>query len=213
MSNQEWKLTKERVTEFEFSSNKFFNMLISEKMFTKLENIAGQKKVKQLIEMIVNEACPVLHKVKTDSREWKMFQHLIVEEENQKEKRQKEAKKFKNGNERKHYHHFVSISIQRSEYYAILELHHRVNTFSMALIIRMMIEIFISLYEKYQNQEVALEKMKEVIVKLAAEDVRCNIEFILLKEVLGKFWRAVAFFQVEYFDADNNLTFFFQLRL
>ena len=164
---EQWTLTNERVTDFEYSRFKNFNMLITDKMFERLEEIVGKKKVKEIIEMIVCQSCPVLGKVKISLSGWKLFQHLISDEEITNTKKQKETKMFKNGKEYKHYHHFVSICISRNEYFAIMELHHRINTFSMALIIRMMVEIFIVLYEKYKDTNVALSKIEEMIFNSA----------------------------------------------
>ena len=53
MNKEEWVLTEERVTEFEFRETKYFNMLINNQMFDELEHIAEAKKVKELIREIV----------------------------------------------------------------------------------------------------------------------------------------------------------------
>ena len=124
---------------------------------------------------------------------------------------------MKNGKERKHLHHFVQFEIARSNYYQILQLHHRVNTFSMALIIRMMLLVFITIYHKKgNNKKKAIKALVEMIEKIAKNKVKAAINFILLKEnqVDGNKWRAVAFFQVEIFlDKKKQASFFFRTRL
>ena len=221
MNKEEWVLTEERVTEFEFRETKYFNMLINNQMFDELEHIAEAKKVKELIREIVARTIPALSKVGTDNNQWKMFQHLLPQQENtdknECKKLEKDENLMKNGKKRKHQHHFVQIEIARSDYNQILQLHNRVNTFSMALIIRMMVLVFLSIYHKKgQNKEKAIKALVVAIEKLAKKKVTAQINFILLKETLvgSNKWRAVAFFQVEYFEKEKKeASFFFRIRL
>ncbi len=227
MTKQNWKTTEEKITNFEFKQTKTFNLLISDKMFKSLELIGKKKGVKLLIALIISYGVKALPKFKSSINEWKFFQHLIPEDELNQYKMNKRKRKFvtqqdndnkENDNKtkkRKHYHHFVDLVITRSQYNEILQAHHRTNTFSMAMIIRILVEIFLDLYTKYGDKTKALEKLSETIEKIVSNDGITKTEFILLKEQLEgtDLWRAWGFFQIELYDTKHNQTYFFRLRL
>ncbi len=229
MAKQNWITTETRITHFDFKPTKLFNMLISDKMFRKLKAISKKNGVKTLISTIVCFGIEGLSKVTTDLTDWKLFQHIIPPEElaeyknNKRKKLDKSAKNTANHDsdctetpkKRKHFHHFVNLAINRSDYYEIQKLHNRVNTFSMAMIIRILIEIFLNLYEKCGDMETAIMKLGETIENMKNGTTDCKAGFILLKEELedSELWRAWAFFQIECFDEKQNLTYFFRLRL
>ena len=230
MAEQKWETTETRITNFKFDSTKLFNMLISDKMYQKLKAISSEDGVRALLGTIVTFGVDGLSKVTTDMKEWKMFQHLIPLEELSEYKRKKRKKQDKpientieedNKSEklpkkRKHYHHFVNIEIKREEYNQILELHHRVNTFSMAMIIRILADIFLDLYEKCGDCEEALLKLGETIENMQNGSINCKAEFVVLQEIMeddASQWRAWGYFQIEYLDKDKNRVYFFRLRL
>lgn len=229
MENEEWELTEERVNFFEFSGTKCFNLLISDKMFKRLE-VFGKKHVKDLIAEIVSVGVDGLEFMKTDCAEWKMFHHIIPEDELRKYRNERKKRKQQKSDEntsqndetggnvpkkRKHYHHFVDLSISRKQYDMLLEAHNRLNTFSIAMIIRMLVEIFLDLNDKYGDKNIAFQKLVQTIRKMHDKGVNCRVEFILLKlrKKASNAWRAVAYFQVEYLDESNNRLYFFRLKL
>ena len=238
MKDEQWEMTEERIKNFEFSGGKCFNMLISDKMFRRLEAF-GKKGVKELIAVIVSVGSNGMQYIKTDCPEWKMFQHIIPEEELRQYRKQKRLQKQNNSDEsaansdenseksenvekvkektkkRKHYHHFVDLSISRSDYSKLLQARNRLNTFSMAMIVRILVEIFLDLSDKYGDKIAALRKLVETIKDMHLQRANCNVEFILLKHKKKEsaLWRAVAYFQVEYFDESNNRLYFFRMLL
>ena len=229
MENEEWELTEERVRHFEFSGKKGFNLLISDKMFKRLETF-GKKGVKDLIAAIISVGVSGLEFMRTDCSEWKMFHHIIPEDELRKYRKERKEQKQRNSTEntssesensenapkkRKHFHHFVDLIITRKEYDMLLEAHNRLNTFSIAMIIRMLVEIFLDLNDKYGDKNVAFVKLVQTIKNMQKKTVNCQVAFILLKLTRKESndWRAVAYFQVEYLDDSNNRLYFFRLKL
>ncbi len=224
--SEKWFLTENRITNFEFRNLKSFNMLITDQMYIKLKAISNKLGVKGILSKIISYGIGGLKNVTSDITEWKIFHHLISDRstdgnyknnskyENKskidKENSEKREKK------RKHLHHFVEIIISREEYREIRDLHYRINTFSMALIIRMIAEIFLDLYAKYNDVDTALNKLVQTIEKMNSQAVNCKAEFVLFREVSAsqsKKWRAWAYFQVTYLDEFGNTVYFIRLRL
>ena len=140
-----------------FSPKKKFNMLITSKMFDKLEAIVGEKHVRLIIAEIIQICLPILEKVLKSVDKWLLFQHLFedIEAESQ--------KMIKAGEIIKTKHHQILIFIQRDQYDILKQYHLKLNTFSMAMIIRIMVEVFLVLYKKYGNKDEVFAKLKKEI--------------------------------------------------
>ena len=119
---------------------------------------------------------------------------------------------------RKHKNHHMLIFIPYPIFHAIKNQHARINTFSMALLARIIIELFLDIYEKSGDYDKALAKMKDVILALCEDKncEKCETKFKIYTEFNEddpETRRSVVFFVVNLKSKKFGIDLYFELRL
>lgn len=216
-----WKLSKISLPNVPMKEYSRLNMLMTDEMFNRLENIFGAKKVSGSIRYLIDKAVAIFDKVESFNSNWKIFQYLKKEKkkeltENEQKSSEIQVQAEKNPKKRKHEFHFVCVTMDYYSYSEIKKLHYRINTFSMAIIIRMICEVFFGLYDKYGDENEALNHLKDAIEALLVQKEICfTANFKCYSEYNDKLQlnRYAIVFELAYFNSNVNSSFAIRFKL
>ena len=222
MSNNQkpkWKLIKEEKFDIKLPDLARFHLVITDKMFQRIAKFAKTDDgVAFYAGNIIKAGITILTKITQTTYDWKVFQHLKPEIEDENESEIIMTKHNSKTKLRKHKNHHMLIFIPYPIFHAIKNQHARINTFSMALLARIIIELFLDIYEKSGDYDKALAKMKDVILALCEDKncEKCETKFKIYTEFNEddpETRRSVVFFVVNLKSKKFGIDLYFELRL
>ena len=214
-----WKLSKEEYTNINLPDLAKFHLVITDKMFQRVAKFAKTDDgVAYYVSCIIQAGITILSKITQVTTDWKVFQHLKPENEDKKSTEIVMTKHNSKTKLRKHEKHHLLILIPYPIFHAIKDQHARINTFSMAMLARIIIELFLDIYEKCGDYNAAITKMHKVISALFKTNncEKCEAKFkiyIEFDENDTENKRAVVFFVVNIKSKKLGVDFDFNMRL
>jgi len=217
--NPNWVLGKDEITDIVLPNMSRFHLVLTDQMFQRVAKFAkSDDGVAFYVSSIIQAGITILRKITQRNYNWKVFQHLKPEIEDENTSEVIMTKHNSKTKVRKHEEHHLLIQIPYPIFNEIKRQHARINTFSMALLSRIIIELFLSIYEECTDYDKAIKKMHEVILALhdGKDFEKCDASFKIYMEVdknNDDESRAVVFFVVNLKSNKLGVDFYFKLRL
>ena len=214
-----WKLIDEEITDVVLPAFTNYHLIITDQMFQRAAKFAkSDDGVVYLIGEIIEKGVSVVKKILQRNSHWKVFQHLKSQIEDENKPEVVMTKHNSKTKLRKHEKHHLLLRIHGDAFLILKNNHARINTFSMAVLARIIVEIFLDLYEKSGNYEKALRSLEDVIIALynPKKCEKCEAFFRIYtekdeNEVEND--RPVVFFTLDIESASLGLSYHFRLRL
>ncbi len=214
-----WKLSDEEMTDIVLPAFTNYHLVITDQMFQRVAKFAKTDDgIIYFVGEIIEKGVAVVNKILQRNNKWKVFQHLKPQIEDKNKSQVVMTKHNSKTKLRKHEKHDLFLRIHGDAFLMLKENHARINTFSMAVLARIIIEIFLDLYEKCGNYDQALRSLGEVIVALANPQKceKCEAFFRIYiekdeNEVEND--RPVVFFTLDIESASLGINYHFRLRL
>jgi len=214
-----WKLSEKEFTNIVLPNFAKYHLVVTDQMFQRVAKFAkNYDGVSYYIGEIIEKGAAALNKITQDNYNWKVFQHLQPETDDENKSEIVMTKHNSKTKVRKHEKHHMLIRLDYSVFYTLKKNHARINTFSMALLARGIIEIFLSIYEECGDYDEALKQLGKVILALCyPEDCEksqaCFKIFMEVDENDSDNKRLVVFFIVNVESEKLGISYHLKLRL
>ena len=214
-----WKLNDEEMTDIVLPPCTNYHLVITDQMFQRVAKfVKTDEGIIYSVGEIIEHGVKAVNKIFQRNHSWKVFQHLKPQIEDKNKPEVVMTKHNSKTKVRKHEKHDLLLRIHGNAFLILKKNHARINTFSMAVLARIIVEIFLDLYEKSGNYEKALRSLEDVIIALynPQKCEKCEAFFRIYtekdeNEVEND--RPVVFFTLDIESASLGLSYHFRLRL
>ena len=181
-----WKIIDREVTDFRLPNKASLHLVITDQMFQRVVKFAKTDEgVSFYVSKIIEGCVLILRKFTQHNYNWKVFQHLKPQTENETKPEVVMIKHNSKTKVRKHEDHHVLVQVSYQVYNELKNNHARINSFSMSLLARIILELFLKIYEECSSYDTALAKFQKIIWALykSTDFEKCELKFKIYNEV------------------------------